>query len=517
MKKLIEISALMLLLAVTQSCSDDILKTRPSRSVGQDAALGTPAGVKAVRASMYTSLFSFAYNTGYMVAPSALADGLFHAVGNTRFIGKNVNATEQTVDFWEPSYNIIQKANLLIHAVDENVLEGDLLTQFRAEAYFMRAFAEHNLARSYGYEPNQIPDFGQSAGFNLSIVIRTEAVLSPEDIEFKSRATIEETYKQIESDLLKSIELFKQVDEADLPRYASQAAAEALLARVYLYWEKYDLADQYATAALQHTDASLADPSEIGSLFYDPSTTIEVIFRAFIADPQNAVFDPGDNGKATYTSLQYVAQVPTQDQLDLYSSNDARLAWFRPCFNELANSIASGCRATHPAIPSNRFGRNEKQGLELGKWDGSLSNNVSDHIPYFRVPEMLLIQAEARLKGATGSALVPINKLRASRGLQPIDSFGPNDPALYPGLEVPGMEYILKARRREFIGEGQRFWDLKRLGLDIRKAPATLDQFGVNPVPYNSFRILSKIPEDLVIVSQERAPEPKQIKQNPGY
>lgn len=511
MKRSIEIISLVLLFVAAQSCTDVLQRAEPSTSTTQEVALGTPAGVKAVRAGMYTGLFAEAYNKEYMLAPSTLADGLYARPGNTRGISRNQNTEGVIAAFWEASYagitdndvpGIIQMANLLIGAVKEEVIPPDLLTQYKAEAYFMRAFAFHNLARAFSYEPNSIPNNGKGAGFNLGIVLRTEPALSPEDIEYKGRATVKETYKQIESDLLTSIELFSQVKGADKPRYATRAAAEALLARVYLYWEKWQKADKYAGLAMQHSPAHLAEPSQMGSLFLDPGTTIEVIFRGYIADPLNAVNEPQNNGKAAYTSKQWVAQVPTQDQMDLYSNDDARLAWFRPCFDELDDEILT-CRATHPAVNADTPA-SEKRGLELAKWDGSLSDKYSDHIPYFRTPEMLLIQAESRLKGAPGSAAAPLNKLRNSRGLSD-----------YNGTIT--METILKARRREFIGEGQRYWDLKRLRMNIRKAPGTLNDVNMNIVPYTAYRILNDIPDDVVAVSKANAPDSAVIKQNPGY
>lgn len=499
MKNSIKIIVLILLFTAAQGCTDLLQKVEPSTSTTQEIALGTPAGVKSIRSSMYSNLFSFAYNTAYMIAPSSLADGLFYSAGAGRFKGKNLNEQANTVGFWGSSYNMIQSANLLIGAVPEGVIPPDLLKQYKGEAYFLRAFAEHNLARAYSYEPNSNPPSGQGADFNLGIVIRTKPVLSVEDVKYKGRATIEETYQQIESDLLKAIDLLSQGD-AGMVRYASQAAAEALLARVYLYWKKWEKADQYAQSALQHTDAELAAPSDLGALFFNSGTTTEVIFRAYVgSNAANAVNDPLNSGKTAYTSNQYVAQVPTQDLMNLYSSNDARLVWFQPCYDE-NSSTTPQCRGTHPSISSD----GDKQGLELEKWNGDYFTNLSDNIPFFRVPEMYFIMAEARLKGASGSASEPLNKVRNSRGLSD-----------YTGSDV--MQAVIDGRRREYVGEGQRFWDLKRWGKDIRKAPETLVFPGVNVVQYTNFRVLNRIPIDVVALSQQNAPEGEVIQQNPGY
>lgn len=503
MKNLIKMLFLILIFGGAQSCTDLLNKPGPSLSTSQETALGTPEGVKAVRAYMYSLLHSFDYTTEYMLAPAALADNLFIRPPKSRFKEKALNAPGNTTNSWETSYEMIQQANLLIDAIKEDVLAPDLLAQYRGEGFFMRAFAMHHLARTYGYEPKQIPTIGDGAGFNLSIVIRTDPILGVQDATFKARGTIAQTYEQIESDLLQAIDLFSQGD-AGVPYYATQAAAEALLARVYLYWGKYDLADQYASDAISHTDGHLATPSEVGGLF-EAGTSTELIFQTLIDNPA-AESQGVDNALASYTSTQYLPLVPTQDLMDLYSVNDARLAWFAPCFDETVQQVAPNCFATHPAIAGGT------KLIELHKYTGDLGT-FADNVPLIRVAEMVLIQAEARLNTqSAASAITRLNDLRNSRGL-----------ADYSGgtSETDVLNAILDARRREFVGEGMRFFDLKRLGRDIRKAPGTTNQF-VQTVPYSNRKVLARMPTDEIALSQQAVdkgiiPADSALVQNPGY
>src|SRR5699024_2619611 len=113
-----------------------------------------------------------------------------------------------------------------------------------------------------------------------------------------------------------------------------------------------------------------------------------------------------NNSLSVYTSQQYNAMVPTQDVMDIYDNNDYRLAWFGKCFDELSGEDKTGCPATHPAIDS------ESLGLEISKWAAE-RGQYADNLPFLRVAEMKLIQAEARLKGASGDPLTPLNELRA--------------------------------------------------------------------------------------------------------
>ncbi len=487
-----------------QSCTDLLNEPGPSTQTSQEEALTTVPGIESTRAYMYAQLHSFTYTTAYMLGPSSMADGMYRTPGANRFSGLNANARGAHLGSWNIGYETINQANLLIDAIPEGVISPELETQYRGEAFFMRAFAYHHMVRAYGYEPGVTPNFGQGAGWQKGVPVRTNPVLSPDDATFLVRSTVTEVYEQIESDLLNAISLLEQGD-AGVPHYATDAAAKALLARVYLYWQKYDLADQYATEALQSSPAQLATPGEVGTIF-DAGSTVELIFQGLINNPLEE--SQGVNSAlAAYTSQQWMAQAPTQDQMDLYSSSDARLAWFGRCFREIAGTPAT-CLATHPAVEGGAVT------LELEKWNGDLGN-YADNIPYFRAAEMVLIQVEARLKGTGGvaAAIIRLNEFRASRGLGP-----------YTGLTTPEavMDEILIERRREFVGEGHRFWDLKRLGLAIRKAPETLNDPGIAIVPFNDFKIIAPLPNDAIELSQDAAergiiPQDSVLVQNPEY
>lgn len=513
MKTSIKILVLIACVVAVQSC-DYLEKPGPSTQISQEEALGTAAGVKSVRAYMYTQLHSFAYTTNYFLAPSSLADGMYITSGSNRYSGLNkntpgttVNTNDGTTTFWDESYEIIQQANLLIHAVKPGVISDALLKQYRGEAYFIRAFVYFQMARTYGYEPGVTPNFGQGQGFKLAVPIRTKPVLNPSDAVFLSRATEEQVYELVESDLMKAINLLSQGDAGKV-YYPSKAAAEALLARVYLYWHSksnhYKLADKYATAALEDSPAKLAKASQVGTLF-NAGSTVEVIFQGLI-DNQATESQGVNDALAAYTSEQWMAQAPTQDLMDLYDPDDARLAWFAPCFNDVAGEPET-CLATYPTIKDGGVT------VELQKWNGDLGN-YADNLPYLRAAEMVLIQVEARLHTMGVSAAVDrLNYFRHHRG-----------EGDYSGAmtEDAVMHAILIERRKEFIGEGQRFFDLKRLGMSIRKAPETLDDPGVSKVPFSSRLVLPKIPVGAVQLSQSAAdngliPQDSVLVQNPGY
>lgn len=499
MKNIVKSVIVLALLMMPLSCKDLLDNVDPSTSISQGQTLSNAGGVEAVRTSMYDRLHAFNYATRYMLGPSALADDLVNRESSTRFAGYVENTQGIGMNSgggWATSYDLINDTNLIINGIEEGVLDPAKRKQYQGEAYMLRAFAYHHLVRTFGYEPGMTPSSGPGAGFELGVIIRTQPTLSAQDADYRARQPVSEVYDLIISDLEKSIELLSQGD-AGSRTFVTQAAAEALMARVQLYARNWEQADSYATDALAHTPASLATPEEVPTMF-DETTGLnpEGIFIV-TTNPNTETLGVND-ALSAYTAQQYVALVPTQDHMDLYDSNDARLSLYGPCYDELESAYEPGCKATHPAIDL----PDDASGLELSKWEAE-KGQYADNYPFFRVAEMKLIQAEARLKGGSGDPLAPLNDLRTNRGL-----------STYSGADV--MEAIMMERRREFMGEGHRFFDLKRLGREIRKAPET-KSIVINDLPYSDFKVLDDIPEGEVALSQANAPEDSVLIQNPGY
>lgn len=493
MKNSFKILLLTILVAATYSCNDILDNAQPSTSLPPGQAVSTPSAVEALRASMYDRLHAFGYVTTYMLGPSALADDLVNRTGATRFAGLTRNDENSGMGTWGLAYDLINDTNLLLNNIPEGVLDQATLDQYRGEAFMMRAFAMHHLVRAVGYEPGMSPATGQGAGFDLGIIIRLTSTLSASDAGFRPRKTVDVVYDQIISDLQQSISLLSNGD-AGTPTFATLAAAQALMARVQLYAGNYDMADQFATDALNNTSASLVQADQVVSMFDETAGLNPEGIFVITTDPNTESLGI-NNSLTVYTAQQYVALVPTQDLMDLYSNDDARLGWFNPCFDETDGTFETGCFATHPTIELPA----DATGLEISKWAGEPGQQADDY-PFFRVPEMLLIQAEARLNSG-GDAATPLNTLRAGRNLGPV---------------TPTLDNILDERRREFVAEGHRFFDLKRLGRTIRKAPETLNTV-INDVPYTDYIVIDNIPYGEVSLSESNADPDSVLIQNPGY
>lgn len=147
---------------------------------------------------------------------------LAHYTGDTQTGG---NCAQ---NFWQYRYKGILRCNIAIQRIPNVTFEDEnLKKRYVAEAKFLRAYQYFDLVRNFGGVP-----------------IITELKM-PSEIEGITRASVEETYAQIEKDLKEAITDLPRKGEytsEDLGR-ATQGAAQGLLAKVYLYQEKYEQAE----------------------------------------------------------------------------------------------------------------------------------------------------------------------------------------------------------------------------------------------------------------------------------
>ena len=147
---------------------------------------------------------------------------------------------------------------------------------------------------------------------------------------------------------------------------------------------------------------------------------------------------------------------PAADVMTMYEDNDLRKDISITTLDNLnfINKYPSGQKGTDPVIVS-------------------------------RLAEMYLISAEAQ---GVEKGLARLNELRQARGLTKV----------LPGTEAEFVEAILNERRKEFLCEGHRWYDLVRTGKAVEK-------LGIQ-----EYQTLMPIP------AAERQAN-RNLTQNPGY
>jgi hypothetical protein len=273
----------------------------------------------------------------------------------------------------------------------------------------------------------------------------------------------------IESDLQQAVTLLAGNTNV---YFASPAAANGLLARVYLYWEKWADAEARATAAIGATSARLTTTATAYKAAWSTAPNPESVFELNVNATTESV-GVNESMASWVTSRQWGDFSLNPELKALYPNGDHRLSILTP---------GSG---NSPTIEY------------LDKWN-AWKGNFAQNLPVMRVAELYLIRAEARAEqNKLTEGLADLNVLRAARGV----------PAVAAGTKQQLIDAILLERRLELAYEGHRFYDQKRRGLAITRPSAV----GANAtVPYTDFRILAPWPQSQVQLNPL-------LEQNPGY
>lgn len=125
---------------------------------------------------------------------------------------------------WNSAYNIISQSSDLIALVNEG--ESKEIDQKLGEAYYMRGLMYFYLCRVFGRPYYQDPDK------NLGVPIVNGMPKDIVNLNLPDRATVRDTYTQAIGDLRKAESLMNKFTSA---AYASKYAAQAMLAKVYMY------------------------------------------------------------------------------------------------------------------------------------------------------------------------------------------------------------------------------------------------------------------------------------------
>lgn len=454
-----------ILLATLVAGCDGLLGTEPTVSISSDRIVTTASGMDAVLISAYDRLRSEEmYRYWIPAGPEVLADNSqLHPINSGRFRSQAENAygSHFTTGLWSTAYQLINDANIVIHGSAETETTTAHRNRLRGEALVLRGIAYQELLRVYAYEPNH-PQIGQ---WGEGVIIRTEPTLGFSQADLRSRSSVLEGYQQIERDFLEAIPLLTGNNRGSV-YYADAATAHAGLARLYLYWERWGDARDHAGQAMALAGGRLVDYGEVENVF-DRLPNPESIFELAFDDTHGS---SGSLNAVTHPPPGWFDALPSDELLALYDDEDLRNNLF----------------ATH----TDGFNY-------ILKYTGTVGQNT-DNIPVMRVPEMILIQAEANYElGNESGAIDALETLRSHRGLAAYSS-APSGQAL--------LTEILDERRRELAFEGHRWFDLKRRAMDVPKPAVNLNP----PILSTDIRILAPLSNTQV----ENNPN---LNQNPGY
>lgn len=150
--------------------------------------------------------------------------------------------TTETQNFWQYRFKGILRCNICINKIPAATIENEILkNRMIAEAKFIRAFNYFELVKNFGGVP---------------IMLQMKM---PAEVVGVTRASVEDTYKQIEQDLKDAIPNLPKRSEyasTDMGR-ATKGAAQGYLAKVYLYQGKYEQAEAELDTLINSNEYSL--------------------------------------------------------------------------------------------------------------------------------------------------------------------------------------------------------------------------------------------------------------------
>lgn len=412
------ILATIFLLAIGLSgCSEFVEADPPKNILVSETVFNDPATVESALANIYYKLREEGMVSGNLGLTTLMGiygdemDYYGNNVAYVQFYNHNVNEENSILsNWWDHSYNLIYAANDIIKGLETSqIIPSEKRASLMGQALFIRAYMHSKLVAIYG----DIPYIQSTDYLKNKLVSR-----SPEN----------EVYEHIITDLNNAITLLENTTGIEGERVVpGQNAAKALLARMYLNAENWDLASSTSTALIEVYNL----PENLNGVFLKQSS--ETIWQ----------LKPGINPKNTQEANQLIIQsVPGQT----YALNETLLASFEPGDLRYTNWIDSISNSDNTVT------------LKFANKYKLLFNEVEslEYSIVFRLAEQYLIRAEALAHlGDISGAQQDLNAIRNRAGLMDTTAN-----SLHTLLEA-----ILQERRVELFTEhGRRWFDLKRTG-----------------------------------------------------
>ncbi len=460
-------AAVLLLLSGCQFSLEKVDPSRPNTSNFYTSEGNIAVAVNGTYAAM---TLTGAYSINYWLIGDGLSDDTGPgddqdfvasegaAVDNFRM---NANAGP-AAGLWAAMYTGVSRANTILTRVPGAPIGEAAKSRFLGEASFLRALFYFNLVRLYG----DVPLFAKE--------ITSQAELQT------TRSPASAVYAQIIADLTFAEQNLPGAYSGEDAGRATQGAASALLAKVYLTLGEtdgnyYQLARDKAYALMQtgtyrlhpqYTDL-FKPASENG-----PESIFEIQFKGgpggYFDNRQgtgsvfNDFFSPrfkGTGAGSEYAWAGWGFNIPTSDasaQRDGFTPGTGIVEAYAP--NDLRRDVAvldyyadQQAKGKQPDLNISRYYVNKYRDFS----DAINIHNSNNNYYLLRYADVLLMFAEAEneVAGPTDAAYDAVNLVRRRAGL----------PDLPPGLSKAGfLDALYLERRLELAFEAHRWFDLIR-------------------------------------------------------
>lgn len=432
------------------SCSSDFLETKSTQGIGKDEAFATTDNARAALNGLHRLMYYPGSSQNYMgfetmmMMNDMMGEDLVFTKSQTLFLTAykwQLHRTESSAMLnwcFRFFYTLLYNANAIIANTPDAVGEQEDRDEIIGQALAYRAFLHFNTVQLWAerYVPGQQ---NMQPGIPL--------MMAP-TIEPQARSTVELVYQKINEDLDKAIELLENAPERKTKMHINLYVAKGLKARVALTQGLWETAAKYAAEAQQMPNLQLSDVTYTERPRFCTNSNTEWMWGTVRVQEQNSGWNTlqslmGDanslanrtSPRAIYNSLY--AKISTTDvRKNIWAATD-----------KIAKTFIFPPKGYTCQYMANKY-------LVADQTSG-----LGD-VPYMRLPEMLLIEAEARAYFDETGAKDALYKLAHFRDPQYVRS-GNNGQKL--------IEEIWIQRRIELWGEGFRFIDLKRSNLPLNR------------------------------------------------
>jgi starch-binding outer membrane protein, SusD/RagB family len=540
-RKIIQFSLIFTIILFVSGCDEDFLELKnPNRVTDED--IQSPSGVRQLEIGMYRRIAD-AYNYFWQLYMSHIpgeyemkettGEGPMHQqVWNLNMTPANVFNAWLYSDY----YGSLSIANRIIEYMETEAgtvkeLPEREFNLILGGAYFMRAFNHFYLLHTWGRPFDEDDVYG--------IVMHTTIVSERSQFE-KPRSKPSEVYAQIEKDLVSAEEILllaSQLRPEELGR-PTRTAATAFLGKVYLFQKKYQLAaDKFKQFIDENPDKTLLPyygDNFHGKYENGPESVFEIQFADLVTTNRwqgggtgnHYQIYTGGHGMGRDNFGVNPAIVRREDDADaipgdirnfdirdirfsetVYSAGPTRAYVFLGDTIQIRDTLFF----MNPPV---RVRRSAKHTYTPKKYisnyrTASNAGGIATDISYenqvvMRVAEVYMLYAEALANlNQVDEAGQWLNKvMRRARGYQLTES----TPYDFTGNNFNDfMELLMEEKRKEFIGEQIRWYDVVRWGIaesEIARVPgrvAWIDKAACFPIPI-----------------REIANNPNMV-QNPGY
>lgn len=448
----------------TSSCSDSFLSVEPASSIGIDGYYNTENHILEAISAAYGPLQWFDYYDG-QCAPLCLvydcmADDIYVGGSNTsdqqqlHLISQYLSDPNKSItSVWTTCYTGINRSNLVIADAESSNLSEDDKAQYIAEARVLRAFYYSILWKLWG----NIPFYDS----NLT------------DPFIAEQKKANEIYQLMEADLVQVLDskLLPMKQNEKWAGRITQAMAAMLYAEYVMYQQdetRYNKALEYMKSIIKSNNYSLQPYENLWETQYEWNDETIFDINYIAKGGKRSWGNNGASGGATLPTMvgisglngspDYVAGwgfgSVSKEAYDIFEEGDKRRDIGILNIDQYIKENAS------KGITVSYDKRYQNTGLFLRKYLGRIGGNTGcigdsdlnwdNNLRVYRYAETLLNAAELALRtNDINSATEYLSQIRKRANLDPIEAT---------------MDNILLERRREFIGEGKRYFDLVRFG-----------------------------------------------------